>query len=166
VQLRSAKLATPELGKFFPELPSVIAKSTRQRTLCPRPLLAKRPHFIYFPFHINKHIYIYIPWVWNNYSIPEPSQPRTSFPATHTNSPSLRTSLDIMGRETPAAHDLVLPPLAPLPHDLIPAPPGVTPPGTRTMTAPVVCAPSERRSTSRRSAPAAGRRVRRRRDAP
>jgi hypothetical protein len=60
VQLHSAKLATPELGKFFPELPSVIANSTRQRTLCPRPLLAKRPHFIFFPFHINKHIYIYI----------------------------------------------------------------------------------------------------------
>jgi hypothetical protein len=34
VQLRSAKLGTPELGKFFPELLSVIAKSTRQRLLC------------------------------------------------------------------------------------------------------------------------------------
>jgi hypothetical protein len=30
VQLRSAKLGTPELVKFFPELPSIIAGSTRQ----------------------------------------------------------------------------------------------------------------------------------------
>jgi hypothetical protein len=29
VQLRSAKMGTPELGKFFPELPSVFARSTR-----------------------------------------------------------------------------------------------------------------------------------------
>jgi hypothetical protein len=66
VQLRSAKLGTPELGKFFPELSSVFARSARQRTLCQRPLSAKRPHF--FAFHINKHththththIYIYM----------------------------------------------------------------------------------------------------------
>jgi hypothetical protein len=47
VQLRSAKL-----GRCFPELLSVIAKSPRQRPLCRRPLSAKRPHFgfiFFFP---------------------------------------------------------------------------------------------------------------------
>jgi hypothetical protein len=41
-QLLSAKLGTPELGNLFPELPRVIAMSTRQRALCRQPLSAKR----------------------------------------------------------------------------------------------------------------------------
>jgi hypothetical protein len=52
VQLRSAKPGTPELGRSFPELPSVIAKSPLLRPLCRRPLSAKRPHFgfiFFFP---------------------------------------------------------------------------------------------------------------------
>jgi hypothetical protein len=68
VQLRSAKLETPELGNFFPELLSVIAKSTRQRPLCRRPLSAKRPHFVFcfFAFHIDTHTHtVYL------YSIPD-----------------------------------------------------------------------------------------------
>jgi hypothetical protein len=44
-QLRSAKLGTPELENFFPGLPSIVVKSTRQRLLCRRPLSSKRPHF-------------------------------------------------------------------------------------------------------------------------
>jgi hypothetical protein len=60
VQLRSAKLGTPELGKFFPELPRVIARSSRQRGLCRRPLSAKSPLYVlFFSFHIDKYIYIY-----------------------------------------------------------------------------------------------------------
>jgi hypothetical protein len=63
-QLLLAKLGTPELEKFFPELPSVVAKSTRQRALCRRPLSAKRPYFVLFIFLIstltNIYIYIYI----------------------------------------------------------------------------------------------------------
>jgi hypothetical protein len=56
MQLRSAKLGTPELGKFFPELPSVFARSTRHRSLSRRPRSAKRPHFVlFFSFHIDKH---------------------------------------------------------------------------------------------------------------
>jgi hypothetical protein len=54
------KAGTPELGRFFLELPSVIAKIPRQRPLCRRPLSAKRPHFVFFAFHIDKHIYMTI----------------------------------------------------------------------------------------------------------
>jgi hypothetical protein len=58
-QLRSAKLGTPELGKFFLELPSVVVKSTRQRVLCRRPLSAKRPHFV-LTFFLSTLTNIYI----------------------------------------------------------------------------------------------------------
>jgi hypothetical protein len=61
VRLRSAKLGTPELGRFFPKLPSVIAKSPRQRPLCRRPLSAKRPHFGFILFFlICMYVYLYI----------------------------------------------------------------------------------------------------------
>jgi hypothetical protein len=51
----------PSWEKIFPELPSVIAKSTRQRPLCRQPLSAKEATFCFiFSFHIDKYIYIYI----------------------------------------------------------------------------------------------------------
>jgi hypothetical protein len=62
VQLRSEKLGTPELCRFFLELSSVIAKCPRQRPLCRRPRSAKRPHFVFFHIdkHTHTHIYIHI----------------------------------------------------------------------------------------------------------
>jgi hypothetical protein len=106
VQLCSAKLGTPELGRFFPELPSVIAKSPRQRPLCRRPLSAKRPHFVlFFGFHIDKHthththIYIYMTIshaaIDNTYISHPHVNTHHMCPQVHTHHKSIETSPQI-----------------------------------------------------------------------
>jgi hypothetical protein len=117
VQLRSAKLGTPELGKFFPELPSLIAKSTRQRPLCRRPLSIKRPHFVlFFSFHIdNIYIYIYI-YIYMTISHATIDNTYISHPQVHTHHKSIETSLEVhkstkclKSNETSSQHDQLSP---------------------------------------------------------
>jgi hypothetical protein len=49
VQLCSAKLGTPELGKFFPELPSVVAKTLDKCPFADGPS-RQRGHILFFFF--------------------------------------------------------------------------------------------------------------------
>jgi hypothetical protein len=86
VQLRSEKLGTPELCRFFLELSSVIAKCPRQRPLCRRPRSAKRPHFVFF--HIDKHTHTYI------YTYPQVHTHRM-YPQVQTHQKSIETSPQI-----------------------------------------------------------------------
>jgi hypothetical protein len=106
MELRLTKLGTPELGKFFPELPSVIARSTRQRRLCRRPLSGKRPHFVFFAFHviytyIYTHIYIYMyiyiciyiyMYIYMTVSHATIDNTYISHPQVHTHHKSIETS--------------------------------------------------------------------------
>jgi hypothetical protein len=97
VQLRSAKLGTPELGKFFPELPSVIARSTRQRPLCRRPLSAKRPHDNTYISHPQVHTHHMCPQVHTHHKSTETS------PQVHKFTKCLKSN------ETSSQHDQLSP---------------------------------------------------------
>jgi hypothetical protein len=68
---RSAKLGTPELRKFFPELPSVVAKTLGKGAFADDPS-RQRGHILFNFFlstltntHTHRYIYIYI---WQRYS--------------------------------------------------------------------------------------------------
>jgi hypothetical protein len=113
VQLRSAKLGTPELGKVFPELPRVVARGSRQRSLCRRPLSAKRPHFVlFFSFHIDKHTHKYIYIYIYIYHMQHSHNTYISHPQVHT-SPQVSTSPQVhrclKSIETSSQHDQLSP---------------------------------------------------------
>jgi hypothetical protein len=56
LQLHSAKLGTPELGKIFPELPSVFARALGKGPFADGPS-RERGHTLFFSFHIDKQVH-------------------------------------------------------------------------------------------------------------
>jgi hypothetical protein len=93
VQLRSAKLGTPELGKFFPELPSVVAKTLGKGAFADGP--SRQRGHILFNFFLstltNTYIYIYTAALFYILGVEwdsTPNQPNSSVNLTPTQTDS------------------------------------------------------------------------------